>query len=198
MTKNGWLCTLNHPAWSLQPTNDVVEINNITAMEVYNHLSQIIANNGHSQDYYFSYLASGKKTYAVSTDDAHCIASPNGTAVDVGGGYIQISMPSLTYENFIDAFSNGRFYASSGVEIKELYIDEETDELVISCSPVASIITKGATTMNPHVLSPNGDITYARMPMRKIRDAHKHYFRLEFLTLDGKQAYTQPYYFEKT
>ena len=29
MTKNGWLCTLNHPAWSLQPTNDVVEINNI-------------------------------------------------------------------------------------------------------------------------------------------------------------------------
>ena len=200
MTKNGWLCTLNHPAWSLQPTNEVVEIDNITAMEVYNHLSQIIGNNGISHDHYFSYLANGKKTYAVATDDTHSGLDENGkfgADKDVGGGYIQISMPSLTYENFIDAFSNGRFYASTGIDIKELYIDEKTDELVISCSPVARIITKGSTTTtSPYVLSEKNDITYARIPMKEIRAVHKTYFRLEFSTLDGKMAYSQPYYFE--
>ena len=141
MTDNGWICMLNHPTWSLQPTDEVVAIDNITAMEVYNHGCQVLSNNGDSQGYYFSYLASSKKAFAVATDDNHCGLLDDGLPDkddDACGGYIQISMPELSYDNFIDAFINGRFYASTGVEIKELYIDEDADELVISCSTVSS------------------------------------------------------------
>ena len=201
MTENGWVCTLNHPTWSLQPTDEVVAIDNITAMEVYNHSCQMCANNGDSQGYYFSYLANGKKAFAVATDDNHCGLLPDGTPDandDVCGGYIQISMPKLSYENFIDAFINGRFYASTGVDIKELYIDEETDQLVISCSPVKRIITKGVRYYGrPFVSSKTDDITSARIPMSEIRNMHPTYFRLEFITSDGKRAYTQPYYFDQ-
>ena len=47
--------------------------------------------------------------YAVATDDNHCGYDENGV-VGPGdntlGGYICISMPEITYDNFIDAFKN--------------------------------------------------------------------------------------------
>ena len=201
MAENGWLCTLNHPAWSLQPTDEVVAIDHITAMEVYNHGCQTIYNCGNTINYYFSYLASGKKTFAVATDDNHCALLEDGLPDDyndVCGGYIEVSMPELTYENFIDAFENGRFYASTGVDLKELYIDEQTDELVISCSPVCRIVTRGIKYYNrPRIGSRNNDITHARIPMSEIKKMHPTYFRVELFTTDGKCAYSQPYYFDE-
>ena len=112
------------------------------------------------------------------------------------GGYICISMPELTYDNFIDAFRSGRFYASTGVEIKELYIDEETDELVLSCSPVKQVIVKGVHTVPAVRLDGYGnDYTSARIPLAQIREKEP-FFRVELRTTDGKTAYSQPYYFE--
>lgn len=200
MVDNGWLCMLNHPTWSLQPTDEVVAIDNITAMEVYNHGCQVLSNNGDSQGYYASYLASGKKAFATATDDNHCALLEDGLPGgnnDACGGYIMISMKDFSYESFIDSFEKGRFYASTGVEIKELYIDEQADELVISCSPVKAITIKGATYLStPNVYSRKDDITSARMPMNRIRKLCPNYFRVEFMTSDGKRAYSQPYYYE--
>ncbi len=200
MVSNGWLCTLNHPAWSLQPTDEVIAVDNILAMEVYNHGCQTLSNIGDSQGYYSAYLSTGKKAFAVATDDNHCGFDDNGELDfnnDTCGGYIQISMPELNYKNFIDAFENGRFYASTGVEIKELYIDEQTDELVVSCSPVKRIITRGSSTRtSPYAASTKNDITSARLPMEKIRKHHKGFFRVELIAENGARAYSQPYYFE--
>ena len=201
MVENGWICNLNHPAWSLQPTEEVLAINNITAMEVYNHSCETAYGCGNTINFYFSYLASGKKAFAVATDDNHCaLASsdmPNKNE-DTLGGFIQISMPSLSYENFIDAYQNGRFYASTGVEINELYIDEETDELVISCSPACVIATRGLRYYNsPKVTSHDNLLTHARIPMSKIREIHPTFFRVEIFTTDGKRAYSQPYYYDQ-
>lgn len=91
---------------------------------------------------------------------------------------------------------NGRFYASTGVEIKELYIDEETDELVLSCSPVRQVIVKGVHTVPAVRLDGYGnDYTSARIPLAQIREKEP-FFRLELRTTNGKTAYSQPYYFE--
>ena len=97
---------------------------------------------------------------------------------------------------FADAFENGRFYASSGPEIREYYIDEETDEIVVSCSPVARVLIKGIHTVRAHrVTSDKDDISYVRIPLTPIRKKEP-FFRLEIMTTDGKRAYSQPYWFE--
>jgi len=200
MKKLGWVCTLNHPGWSLQTSEEINALTGLDGFEVYNHGSQVNDNNGESQGYWARYLNNGSRAFAVAADDNHCGYDENGV-VGPGdntlGGYICISMPKLTYGNFIDAFKNGHFYASTGVEIKELYIDEDTDELVVSCSPVRQIIVKGVHTVPAVRLDGyENDYTYARIPMTSIR-GKEPFFRLELRTTTGKTAYSQPYYFEK-
>lgn len=200
MKKLGWVCTLNHPGWSLQTSEEINALTGLDGFEVYNHGSQVNDNNGESQSYWARYLNNGSHAYAVAADDNHRgydaegIVGPGDNTL---GGYICISMPKLTYSNFIDAFKNGRFYASTGVEIKELYIDEDTDELVVSCSPVRQIIVKGVHTVPAVRLDGyENDYTHARIPMTSIK-GKEPFFRLELRTTDGKTAYSQPYYFDK-
>ena len=200
MKKLGWVCTLNHPGWSLQTSEEINALTGLDGFEVYNHGSQVNDNNGESQGYWARYLNNGSRAFAVATDDNHSGYDAQGRvgpADNTLGGYICISMPKLTYDNFIDAFKNGRFYASTGVEIKELYIDEDTDELVVSCSPVRQIIVKGVHTVPAVRLDGyENDYTHARISMSSIR-GKEPFFRLELRTTDGKAAYSQPYYFEK-
>lgn len=198
MKKNGWLCTLNHPGWSLQSGEEINTIKGIDGFEVYNHGSEVLDNNGQYQAYWARYLNNGFKAYAIATDDNHCGYDENGkigAANDTLGGYIYISMPSLTYKSFAEAFENGRFYASTGVEIKELYIDTLTDEIVLSSSPVKQIIVKGIHTVPATRLNGYGDdFTNVRIPLSPIREKEP-FFRIELRSSDGKKAYSQPYYF---
>ncbi|MBO4411961.1 MAG: PHP domain-containing protein [Lachnospiraceae bacterium] len=199
MKKNGWLCSLNHPGWSFMETSDVNQIRGVDGFEVYNHISQYLDNNGDGQTYYSMFLKSGNFAYAMATDDAHCGYNENGevdASMDMGGGWIMISMPKLGHAEFIDAFENGRFYASTGPEIKELYIDEERDVLVVECSPVHVISLKGIHTVRAKRIIGYGDeLTHAEFPLAEVREKEP-FIRLELLTEGGKRAYGQPYYFE--
>ena len=198
MKKAGWLCSLNHPGWSYMETSDVNQIRGVDAMEVYNHVSEFLDNKGSDQVYYSMYLKSGNFAYAMAADDAHCGYTPEGkleASMDMGGGWIMISMPKLGHAEFADAFENGRFYASTGPEIYDLYIDEERDELVVNCSPVHVISLKGVHTVRATRLIGYGDeLTHAEIPLGPIREKEP-FIRLELLTMNGKRAYAQPYYF---
>lgn len=201
MKDNGWLCTLNHTAWSLMPTEDTLAFDNLIGFEVYNHACQMLYNNGDTQVDYNLYLSSGKHAFAVAGDDNHhgfkcedCETIEDGD--DTLGGFVYISMPELTHDAFIDAFENGRFYASTGPIFHDLYIDEESNELVINCSPVKSVMVKCFRYTNAIAVHHNvDDITSLRLPLDYIKKESKYFFRIELLTTDGKRAYSQPYYF---
>jgi hypothetical protein len=200
MKKAGWLCSLNHPSWSYMQTADVNQIRGVDAFEVYNHVSQYLDNKGIDNVYYTMYLKSGNFAYAVAADDAHCGYTEDGeleASMDMGGGWIMISMPKLGHKEFVDAFENGRFYASSGPEFKECYIDEERDVLVVECSPVHVISVKGVHTVRAgRAIGHGDDLTYAEFPLETIRE-REPFIRVEAFRTDGKCAYGQPYYFEK-
>ncbi len=201
MKKNGWFCTLNHPGWSLQPTEEVTGIQGIDAFEVYNHVSSLLDNNGDGQAQYALYLNSGYHAYAIATDDNHAGFDEDGkisvACDDTCGGYIMISMPELSYPCFVEAFENGRFYASTGAEFRELYIDEEKDLLVLDSTPVQHVLVKGVHTLRAVKLhARENSITHAEIPLEPIRKAEP-FFRLEIITSDRKCAYSQPYYFDE-
>ena len=190
MKAGGWLCGLNHPSWSLQTSEEINSIRGIDSFEVYNHHSYVLDNNGEDQANYAIYLREGNRAWCTATDDNHSDGD------DTLGGYIQISMPGLTYENFVKAFRAGSFYASSGPEFKNLYIDEERDMLVMDCSPVAHVLVKGVHTVRAFRLaSTQDDITHAEVPLAPIREIEPH-FRVEIATKDMLRAYAQPYWFD--
>lgn len=199
MKKNGWLCALNHPGWSLQTTEEINGIIGLDAFEVYNHGSHVLDNNGDGQAQYAVFLNNGKRAWAIATDDNHAgfdECGQMGAADDTLGGYIMISMPSLSYENFAEAYENGCFYASTGPEILQLYIDEEKDSIVLECSPVSHVLIKGIHTLRAIRLDAKQDsITHAEIPLAPIRQKEP-FFRLELVTKDMKRAYSQPYWFD--
>ena len=198
MKKAGWLSSLNHPGWSFMETSDVTQIRGVNAIEIYNHGAQFICNKGIDTVYYSMYLKSGNFAYATATDDAHCGYQPDGRldpAMDMGGGWIMISMPELSHAAFVAAFENGRFYASTGPEIYECYIDEERDVLVVECSPVRVISVKGIhTTRAGRIVGYSDELTHAEFPLGPIRELEP-FIRLEVMQENGKCAYGQPYYF---
>ena len=199
MKKNGFLCGLNHPGWSLQTTEEIHGLEGLDTFEVYNHGSQLLDNNGDGQAHYAVWLNSGKRAWAIAVDDNHAGYDEDGQVCvddDTLGGWINVSMPELTYANFIDAVENGRFYATTGPEIHEMYIDEERDLLVIRCSPVRRLLVKGIHTVKATRISAREDsITYAEIPLEPIRKKEP-FIRLELMTTDGKTAYSQPYWFD--
>jgi len=199
MKKNGWLCGLNHPGWSLQSTEEIHGIQGLDTFEVYNHGSHILDNNGDGQAHYAVFLNSGKRAYAIAVDDNHAGFDADGrisAADDTLGGYIMISMPELSYSAFIDAMENGRFYASSGPEFQELYIDEERDMLILRCSGVRRVLVKGIHTVKAVRLNAREDsITYAEIPLAPIR-VKEPFLRLEIMDSQGRRAYSQPYWFD--
>ena len=195
MKKGGWLCGLNHPGWSLQTTEEINGIQGLDTFEVYNHASQFKDNNGDGQAHWAVFLNSGMKAWALAVDDNHA-AADDVDADDTLGGYVMLSMPSLSYENFANALENGHFYASAGPEIQEYYIDEETDEIVLRCSPVSRVLIKGIHTVRSARLCAREDtITEARIPLAPIREKEP-FFRLELMDTYGRRAYSQPYWFE--
>ena len=199
MKKNGWLCGLNHPGWSLQTTEEINGIDGLDSFEVYNHGSHVLDNNGDGQAHYAVFLNAGKRAYATATDDNHIGYKPDGTigvANDTCGGFIMISMPELTYAAFAEAFENGRFYASTGPLIENLSINEETDTILLDCSPVKHVLVKGIHTLRALRLDAECDsITHAEIPLGPVREKEP-FFRLELVTSDMKRAYSQPYYFD--
>lgn len=198
MKKNGWVCGLNHPGWSLQTTEEIHGIHGLTTFEVYNNNGFSKDNNGDGQAFYAVYLNSGNHAYAIATDDNHVGFDPDGrigAENDTCGGWIQVSMPTLSYANFFDALENGRFYATTGPEIHDLYIDEERDVLVVNCSPVSRLLIKGIHTLRAERICTREDsITHAEFPLEPIRKKEP-FIRLEIMDTKGKRAYSQPYYF---
>ena len=199
MKREGWLCTLNHPGWSLQTTEEIHGLIGLDGFEVYNHGSHALANNGEGQGHYALYLNSGRRAWAVATDDNHAGFDADGNisaADDTLGGFIMISMPSLDYATFAESFENGRFYASTGPTIHRLCIDEERDMIVLDCSPVQRVLVKGVHTMRAHrVMTRGDDITHAEIPLKDIREKEP-FFRLELCTLSMRRAYSQPWWFD--
>jgi hypothetical protein len=186
---------LNHPGWSLQSTEEVHGIRGLDTFEVYNHASQFKDNNGDGQAHWAVFLNSGLRAWALAVDDNHA-ASDDLDGDDTLGGYIMMSMPSLSYENFAYALENGHFYASSGPEILEYAIDEETDEIVLRCSPVHRVLIKGIHTVPDYRLASRADtITEARIPLAPIRKKEP-FFRLELMDTKGRRAYSQPWWFD--
>lgn len=200
MKKNGFVCSLNHPGWSLQTTEEVNGLIGLDGFEVYNHGSHILDNNGDGQAQYAVFLNNGKRAWAVATDDNHGgfldSGEINEATNDTCGGWIMISMPKLSYANFINAFENGNFYASTGPVFEAIYIDETRDMLVVDCSPVRHLLVKGIHTLRANRTdAPADTLTHAEFPLKDIRKKEP-FIRIEAVTSDMKRAYSQPYWFD--
>ena len=187
---DGFLCCYNHPYWSLQCYDDYKDLKGVFAMEIYNHGCELDGLYGYAPQSYDEMLrASGKALFCVATDDNHDAYEPGDPRCDSFGGWTMLKLPELCYDAVISALKKGDFYASTGPELRELYI--QNGLLYVKCSPVEKIymVTQGRGCKM--ALAPAGEnrLTEAVFPLT----GHEGYIRVDCRDASGHHAYSNAY-----
>lgn len=188
---NGFLVCYNHPSWSMEDYNFYSQYSGLFAMEIYNTLSHVNGIDEFNIHEYDVMLRSGKKLYPIAADDCHSNFSDTHPFCDMFGGYIMVASADLSYKSIINALENGDFYASTGPEIYELYIEDNITR--IKCSEVCEIKFVTGVRQSGRTAVPNnssGYITEAEFPINR----DNKYIRFEITDMNGKKANTRAYF----
>jgi len=184
--ENGFFVSYNHPRWSLENYGDYCGYEGLWGVEIYN----TSVNEGGIYDYDINvlddFLRDGKRMFACAGDDNH---NAGKSTVKSFGAFTMINAEKLQYDCIIDALLTGNFYASTGPEIKELYVED--NKVHIKCSN-AKRITYSTHGRRSACLRPEGD-EYLTEGVFEIREMDK-YFRLDVIDEFGKRANTQAYF----
>ena len=189
----GFLCQYNHPRWSFQTPEEFTGLRNLWGFEVFNTGCEVDMNDGWG-DYEYEVMCRDGQClpFATATDDNHnasCdIASPNN---DSFGGWTVIFAPELTYEAVFDSMKRGDLYASTGPEIKKLYVED--GKVFIDCSPAVSVCIRFETRRSDKLRSHGDELTHAAFD---VSGPFEH-FRIEVKDSRGNKALTRAYSFRE-
>lgn len=184
----GYFVIYNHPAWSMERYRDYAPYVDMHAMEIFNYGSYTSGFDERNAHVYDDMLIDGKRIFCIAADDNHNkIGRP-----DSFGGFTVIKAERLDYKSIMDALFAGRFYASQGPEIKELYVDDE-DVFHVVTSPAVRIAISSPTKtcFAAYDVEETGAlVTSAKMKIQP----HQRYLRVTVTDAAGKQAFSNAYF----
>lgn len=187
--ENGFIVTLNHPHWSKERFEQLVSYDGMFAMEVFNTSSYTVGFEEHDSAIYDMMLEHNKRIFCVATDDNHNVHPDDSVYSDSFGGYTVIRAESLTYDNIYKALVNGDFYASTGTEIEELYIEDGM--VTVKTSPAKRIAVTGGNRYTACKMAEKGEfVTECTFSLDNVCN----YFRIEVTDENGKKAFTSAYF----
>ncbi len=182
---NGFLVHYNHPLWSGQTPTDVAALRGLDGIELLNSDTWLFGDN--NADFYASLAKAGVRAYAIAGDDNH-----NKSELRRGfRAYTVIVAPSLQYEAVTSALEKGECYASTGAEIKSLYVEDGT--LFVHTSPAATIsLHSEGRELHAITGGSDGYVDKAAFPLDFSRLGR--FFRIEVHSSRGEAAYSRTYY----
>ena len=122
--EKGFFVTYNHPAWSMEEYKEYINYHGMHAMEIVNNSCVVSGHEDYNAKIYDDMLINGEKIYCVSTDDNHNFHGLEKPYTDSFGGFVMIKAEKLEYETITKALVEGKFYASQGPLIHDLYIED--------------------------------------------------------------------------
>lgn len=158
MNECGHLCIYAHPTWSHIKMEEYDKINGCIGLEVYNHVCEIEAGCGYSDAYYNRGLWEDRFQLCFASDDAH-------GAEHFLGGFIGVKATSLTYSDILEAIRAGSFYASTGPEIRDFYVQD--GQAYFECSPCSHICFYTDATPGAYIVRNQPGTTHATYTLPK-------------------------------
>jgi hypothetical protein len=128
-------------------------------------------------------LESGRQVWAVASDDAHHFQTWGENYSNPGRGWLQVEADAARMSDVLDALRNGRFYASSGLELAAYQS---------SASEVSLELADGTATIE--LIGPGGIVLETTVGDRATfrLTAAGSYARVRATASDGRQLWTQP------
>lgn len=191
--EKGFLVSYNHPVWSCQSYPDYAPLKGLWAMELRNTTCIVLGYSENNTQVYKDLLNLGNRLYPLGADDMH-------NANAIGGSWIMVGAPQLTYDAVIDALEKGDFYMSCGPEIHSLTL--EGNMLKIICSDAKSVALESNARFTRHVRAMGEnplqeaefDLTVFKEAMAEQENA---FVRLTVYAPDGTYAATRAYFLDE-
>ena len=178
----GGVAIIAHPYWSGLTLADMQDIEGCAGIEVYNHMVHKGVGKGRSTVHWDDLLATGRRGFGFAVDDCHF----NG---DTYGGWIMVKSQYRDADSILEAVKSGRFYASTGPEIKS--VQEDGGILRVECSDAAEINFLSRQWCGRHEEAPDGEtLNSAEFSL----DHGQGYVRIEVMDSEGRTAWTNPLY----
>lgn len=176
--ENGNLTFYCHPEWSNTPAREFERLEGNFAMEIWNSGCVIECEQDDDAAYWDELLRQGKKIYGVATDDGHAMYQHC-------MGWVRVNA-ERNLDSILEALKNGAFYASTGPEIYDFYV--ENGKAVVKCSP-ADRVRFHYGYAPTRIKDGNGE------PIECIEfdvPDYYTYIRAVVVDEDGRQAWTNP------
>ena len=118
-----------------------------------------------------SLLTGGKEIYGIAVDDAHEFRQFGPNRSNPGRGWVMVRASQLNPAEIMTNLEAGRFYASTGVELTEVVVDQRSLTVHIAAEPGLTYSTAfigrggrviGRTERNPAIFVLEGQETYVR------------------------------------
>ena len=192
----GFLVCYNHPDWSTQRYPDYAGLEGLWGIEVFNSGCN---RSGHREDGqpFDDLLHLNKNVFPVCADDAHGKGS-------CGYGWIQVKADALDYDTVMKALERGDFYASTGPEIYDLYIEDGVVHASFSDAVEVFLRTERRVTRGKRA-SEDAPVNSVAFDINQFIEDSKHeiamryrpWFRFEIKDRRGNLAYTRAYFLDE-
>jgi PHP domain len=180
----GAFVAIAHPAWYALFYEKAKEMDFADAIEVFNTTCHYDNDRGESWYLADQFLMTGRRPFAIATDDAHCSTRP-----DTFGGWTMIKSEALDPDSLLAALKAGSFYASTGPDLHDIRIEGE--QLIVECDPAHTIFATGPGALHRTI---NGQgLTRAEFPLEPFQSS---YVRITVLAEAGGKVWSNPIFFD--
>lgn len=173
------LAIVGHPAWSLNTPEQMMELGDFDATEIYNAVSECGMSDRAYSDVIVDQLATaGRFTNLLAVDDTHYYEG------DVCRGWIMVEATDMETQSLLRAIRAGRFYATQGPEVHILKV--APDKVKVVCSPVNKLVFQSNSTWAAgRVIREDGlvEAYYTKAP-------DDRFVRAEVTDAEGNKAWT--------
>jgi len=188
----GGVPSINHPnfGWAIT-ADELASVQRTRLFEVYNGHPQVNNQGGGDvpglETVWDRLLSGGKLMYGVAVDDAHHFKRPwDPAASSPGHGWVYVQASTLEARALVDALDQGRFYASTGVQLD-----------AIEATAVGLRVAVKATSYSKYRIQfvGQGGRVLAEVPGPEARYAFtgdERYVRAKVFESNGAVAWTQP------
>jgi hypothetical protein len=176
----GAFVSIAHPHWSGMTGADARTITAAHAVEIYNYGCVVDNDRGEGFLTLERLLNEGSRLNLTATDDAHF------NTPDHFGGWVMVKATENTPEALLAALKAGEYYCSTGPEIHNIEVSE--DSVRVECTSAATIIIQGKGTS----MATQHGASMTTATLSRERLAGSPWLRVTIIDRAGKRAWSNP------
>ena len=180
----GGIAVLAHPAWSLNTPAFMRSLKGLSGVEIWNSVSTLPLNGERAESSSLldvTWASGGELLPVYANDDSHPYQDEAGVASTM------VQAEELTASTVMDALRAGRFYATTGPEIRQIE-NRDNREIIVQCSPAENVVFySDCPWANGRAVIRHGimECSYTVQP-------YDHFVRVEVKDADGRKAWSAP------